>query len=70
MLDLGANRMENIQASSDAEDRVNTNPLWHLRGIGKDLFKEPGRWEAFIREERDQFSIGSWRHLMHRDVQE
>ena len=69
MLDPGTDGMEDIQASLDSEERVSTSPLWQLRGIGKDLFKEPGGWEALIREERDQFSIGPLRHLTHRDVQ-
>jgi hypothetical protein len=38
------------------EDSGPTDPLLKLRGIAKDLFRELGGGEAFIREERKSFS--------------
>jgi len=35
------------------------NPLWHLRGIAKEVFAELGGGEAFIRNERAQFSTSA-----------
>jgi len=32
------------------------NPLWQLRGIAKDMFKELGEWENFIKREREQLA--------------
>ncbi len=41
---------------SRGEDSGPTEPLLKLRGIAKDLFRELGGGEAFIREERNNFS--------------
>ena len=32
------------------------NPLWQLRGIAKNLFKERDEWERFIKREREQLA--------------
>ena len=41
---------------SRGEDSGPSDPLLKLRGVAKDLFRELGGGEAFIREERDNFS--------------
>ena len=41
---------------SRGEDSGPADPLLKLRGVAKDLFRELGGGEAFIREERNNFS--------------
>jgi hypothetical protein len=44
---------------SNGKDSAPTEPLAGLRGIAKDLFRKLGGGEAFIREERRNFSNSS-----------
>ena len=44
------------QACGESAVPVETNPLWQLRGIAKDIFKKAGEWEDIVKQERGQLS--------------
>ena len=44
------------QACGENPVSVETNPLWQLRGIAKDLFKKTGEWEDIVKQERERLS--------------
>jgi hypothetical protein len=54
--------MGDIDRDSNSGNPTNMpNPLWPLYGIAKEVFAELGGGEAFIRNERAQFSTSDLR---------
>ena len=44
------------EISETGDSAAPANPFWGLRGIGKDVFRQLGGGENFIRQERESFS--------------
>jgi hypothetical protein len=68
MMNSMADYKRNTDTVSNSSNPMNTlNPLWQLRGIAKEVFAELGGGEAFIRNERAQFSTSAlWADSEHR----
>ena len=45
-----------IACGSSGSVATESNPLWRLRGVAKDMFKKAGEWEDLIKREREEFS--------------
>jgi hypothetical protein len=60
MMKFMAGRMGDIDKDSNSRNSINVpNPLWQLCGIAREVFAELGGGEAFIRNERAQFSTSA-----------
>ncbi len=47
-----------MEPNSDCDEEVSRRPLSNYRGIAKEVFRELGGGEAFIRGERERFRDG------------